>query len=534
MTGQESFSGKTAEYLAWFKAQPGTTFHPDIEIQDLRSRGAGRGIGTFIHWEQSCLLAMSKTNTRNLLVATSDIPAETVLFTIPRQSIICKDTSSLVARLPEVFDPPVPQNGGDDDDDGDQDMDGDHEKDDKSQDSWTTLILILIHEHLQGAVSQWKPYLDVLPASAAEFSTPMFWSAPELAELQASPVASKVGRDEAEKMIRTKIVPVVTAHEDVFYPATGGDGQHRLSEDELVQLAFRMGSVIMAYAFDLEKDDEEEDKKDDEEEEDEWVEDREGKTMLGMVPMADILNADATFNAHIEHGEQALTATALRPIAKGEEILNYYGPLSNGELLRRYGYVTRTHRRWNLVDLSWETFLAKLKREVALSEKEWEKLLSSFVDEDGDSQLEEGFIIDRDAEDPDSEGRVHDDDKKKAELPEELLVQMKEVMKVVKELRPDAVTDKTSRDRLIYAAIAQALVARAQEYSTTLTQDLELYEERKTSSPEGALDRKTMALDVRIGEKVLLQEVSEAVRVKLAKLTEVDRGDTRSAKRQKR
>lgn len=472
---------------------------------------------------------MSKADKTSLLVATSDIPAETVLFTIPRQAIICKDTSSLVAKLPKVFDdPPEPQN----DNDGDQDMNGDHEKDENSQDSWTTLILILIHEHLQGAASQWKPYLDVLPASPADFSTPMFWSARELAELQVSPVASKVGRDEAEKMIRAKIVPVVTAHEDVFYPAAASGDPQRLGEDELVQLAFRMGSVIMAYAFDLEKDDDDDEEKADEE--DEWVEDREGKTMLGMVPMADILNADATFNAHIEHGEQALTATSLRPIAKGEEILNYYGPLSNGELLRRYGYVTRTHRRWNLVDLSWETILAKLKMEVALSEKEWEKLLNSFLDEDGDSELEEGFIIDRAAEDPDSEGRVHDDGDKKAELPEDLLAQMKEVMKVAKGLRPDAVPDKASRDKVIYAAIAQALLARAQEYSTTLTQDLELYEKQKTSSPEGVLDRKTMALDVRIGEKVLLQEVSEAVRVKLAKLTEADRGDTRSAKRRKR
>lgn len=407
------------------------------------------------------------------------------------------------------------------------------ESEDNSQDSWTTLILILIHEHLQGASSQWKPYLDVLPASSADFNTPMFWSADELAELQASPVASKVGRDEAEKMIRRKILPTITAHEDLFYPA----GAPQLSEDDLVQLAFRMGSVIMAYAFDLEKDDDDEEDKEEEEDEDEWVEDREGKTMLGMVPMADILNADATFNAHIEHGEQALTATSLRPIARGEEILNYYGPLSNGELLRRYGYVTQTHQRWNLVDLSWQTVVAGFKKtEVAsLSDKEWEKVLGSFVDEEGESELEEGFIIDRGAEDPDSEGKVHDDaTTKKVDLPEELLAQMKEVMKVVKKIRPDAVPDKTVRDRAIYAAIDKALEARAKEYSTGLGQDLQLYEKLKGSSPDGTLDRKTIALDVRIGEKLLLQEASQAVHARLAALTEAARdGDGRSAKRRK-
>lgn len=40
-----SFEQKTAGFLAWFKGQPGTTFHDDIEIQDLRGRGAGRGMG---------------------------------------------------------------------------------------------------------------------------------------------------------------------------------------------------------------------------------------------------------------------------------------------------------------------------------------------------------------------------------------------------------------------------------------------------------------------------------------------------------
>lgn len=39
------FAQKTSDFLAWFKGQPGTTFHHDIEIQDLRAKGAGRGIG---------------------------------------------------------------------------------------------------------------------------------------------------------------------------------------------------------------------------------------------------------------------------------------------------------------------------------------------------------------------------------------------------------------------------------------------------------------------------------------------------------
>lgn len=406
-------------------------------------------------------------------------------------------------------------------DDEAEDGEDDEDEHDTAQDSWTSLILVLIYEYLQGASSQWRPYLEVLP-TIAEFSTPMFWAADELAELQASPVAGKVGRDEAEKMVRAKILPVVRANPAVFFPG----GSPELSDDELVQLAFRMGSVIMAYAFDLEKEDDEEAE---EEEQDEWVEDREGKTMLGMVPMADILNADASFNAHIEHGEHALTATSLRTISAGEEILNYYGPLSNGELLRRYGYTTHAHRRWNLVDLAWEpTVLAALKAEVPLPAAEWDAVLGS-LDED---ELEEGFVVERGAEDPDSEGRVGEVEGA-AGAPEELVEQLKAVVKAVKKARPEAVPDKAARDRLVYSVIARALDERTKQYGTTLEQDLKQYEEGSDGA-DHKVRRQRMALDVRIGEKVLLRQAAESVRAKLAELAKAESdGEKPSAKRRR-
>ncbi|KAG6355973.1 hypothetical protein INS49_015358 [Diaporthe citri] len=501
---QQTFDQKTSEFLNWFRAQPGTTFHDDIEVRDLRDRGAGRGI-----------------------VAKADISPDTILFTIPRQSIICTNTSLLATKIPDLFSPPEEHEWAGHDMNSEAEDGEDDDVTDTSQDSWTSLILVLIYEYLQGASSSWRPYLDVLP-TIGDFSTPMFWAADELAELQASPVAGKVGKDEAEKMVRTKILPVVRAHPAVFFP----EGSAELSDEELVQLAFRMGSVIMAYAFDLEKEDDEE--KDDEdaedaEEEDEWVEDREGKTMLGMVPMADILNADATFNAHVEHGEHALTATSLRPIKAGEEILNYYGPLSNGELLRRYGYTTRAHRRWNLVDLAWEpTVLAALRAELPLPAKEWEKVLGS-LDED---ELEEASVIERGAEDPDSEGRVSEVEKA-AGAPEELVEQLKVVMKAVKKVKPDAVPDKAARDRLIYSAIARALDERTRQYGTTLEQDIKQYEEG-TDGADQKLRRQRMALDVRIGEKVLLRQAAESVKAKLAELAKAESdGEKPSAKRRR-
>ena len=42
---QEPFATATRRFLDWFRAQPGASIHPDIEIADLRDRNAGRGVG---------------------------------------------------------------------------------------------------------------------------------------------------------------------------------------------------------------------------------------------------------------------------------------------------------------------------------------------------------------------------------------------------------------------------------------------------------------------------------------------------------
>ncbi len=225
----------------------------------------------------------------------------------------------------------------------------------------------MIYEYLQGDRSLWKPYFDVLPVA---FETPMFWNDEELKQLQASSIIGRIGKDKVSQMIQDKIIAVIRAHEDVFFPG----GQSKPSDEALAQLAHRMGSTIMAYAFDLENDDEENELQD---ENDEWVEDKEGRIMMGMVPMADILNADAEFNAHINHGEDALTATALRPIRAGEEILNYYGPLPNGELLRRYGYVTEKHGRYDLVEVPWNLVEKRIQDALNFTAAAWDKLVSA-------------------------------------------------------------------------------------------------------------------------------------------------------------
>ncbi|KAL2262647.1 hypothetical protein VTK26DRAFT_572 [Humicola hyalothermophila] len=470
------FQDGTRNFLNWFQALPGAIFHKDIAIADLRDRNAGRGI-----------------------IAKADIEPDTVLFTIPRDAIICTATSPLKSRLPDVFDLEKDDAQDSDDEDG-----GDASS--ASQDSWTLLILVMIYEYLQGDGSRWKPYLDVLPST---FDTPMFWTPPELSELQASALIGKVGKEEADAMIKSKIISVIRAHEDVFFPA----GSPKLDDEQLFALAHRMGSTIMAYAFDLEKDDEEDNKTEQDDEDDEWVEDKEGKTMLGMVPMADMLNADAEFNAHINHGENALTATALRTIKAGEEILNYYGPLSSSELLRRYGYVTNKHARYDVVELPWDFVEKELKQRIGprMSAPEWGRV-KELVESDED--FEESFVLERSSDDPDATGRLGSDAVFDG-LPEELADQCKRFLKAVKKVGNDeaaaqALSDKDMRKKVYLESVLGALQAREQQYPTSLEDDEQLINAGRVTGRQG------MAVWVRRGEKQLIREAQSWIKRELA------------------
>ncbi|KAI3328524.1 SET domain-containing protein [Ustulina deusta] len=447
------FEESSADFLHWFKAWPGASFHEDIEIRDLRKEGRGRGI-----------------------VAKTDIPEDTVLFTIPRAAIINTQTSDLAKRLPGAFAPTILD-------------DTDNEADDDAgesgpPDNWVSLILVMIYEYLQGDRSRWHRYFNVLPT---EFNTLMWWADRELDWLQASSIVAKIGKDDADSMFRARVLPIVEKNADIFYP----EGSPKLSDDELMLLAHRIGSTIMAYAFDLENDDDDADQ----EGEDGWVEDREGKVLMGMVPMADILNADAEFNAHVNHEEESLTVTAIRPIAAGQEILNYYGPLGNGELLRRYGYTSVHHARYDVVEIPWNLVVSALKQSLAIDDAIWGKAMAQFDPE----EFEDAFVIDRDLEEPDSRGEFHGPKTLKT-LPEDLREQINAILKAVRKLSPDAIPDKQRRDEICLSVMGRAFELKLAEYPTSIADDEKLVSSNTVSGRPG------MALFVRYGEKFILQE----------------------------
>ncbi|KAJ4374346.1 Ribosomal lysine N-methyltransferase 4 [Neocucurbitaria cava] len=442
MTG---FQAATDLFLTWFKSVGGEFRDDLLEIRDLRSRGAGRGI-----------------------IATEDIPQETTLFTIPRDAIINVQTSELPKKLPKLFDGSI--------DEADEDA--------ESLDSWGSLILVMLYEFLQGEASRWKPYIDVLPEM---FDTPIFWTDAELKELDGTCLTTeKIGKEESDNMLRSRILPVVLQNPSIFYP----EGAQHLSENELLRLAHRMGSTIMAYAFDLENDPEQS-----EDEEEGWVEDREGQSMLGMVPMADILNANADFNAHVNHGE-SLEVNSLRSNLKaGSEILNYYGPLPSSELLRRYGYVTPEHRRYDVAEISWSLVRATLGEILGLTDD----VLNEAEGKMDEDELEDYFIIERDSGEPSSEGQLTHPARFQDVSPE-LEQQIKVLLKHLDKLKVHHTPNKRKRDMIHETLIAESLSAKLLQYPTRVEEDEELLQKDNLSK------RHRMAIEVRLGEKNLLQE----------------------------
>jgi N-lysine methyltransferase SETD6 len=151
--------------------------------------------------------------------------------------------------------------------------------------SWPPLIVTIIYEYLRKEQSPWYPYFQVLPTT---FDSLMFWDKAELEQLQASAVVNKVGRDEAEASWKDTVIPAMLSRSDLF-PLSAGDEAARIRQ--LVDLAHIAGSLIMAYAFDIDRDNEKNASDDDE-----FEEDDEDEPLKGMVPFADMLNADADKN----------------------------------------------------------------------------------------------------------------------------------------------------------------------------------------------------------------------------------------------
>ena len=151
-------------------------------------------------------------------------------------------------------------------------------------DEWLALTLALLFEQGQGDSSKWSAYLKVLPAT---FDTLMHWTQLELDELRGCKVLDKIGKEDAEKAFNDQLLPIIKKNSYMFPQFKISNSGNGL-DVSLLKSAHVMATLIMAYAFDLE-----------EEQEDSASDDDSfciPNLPKGMVPLADMLNADGDRN----------------------------------------------------------------------------------------------------------------------------------------------------------------------------------------------------------------------------------------------
>ncbi|KAJ9608946.1 Ribosomal lysine N-methyltransferase 4 [Cladophialophora chaetospira] len=465
------FNEATTEFVEWFKSADGIRLSPKVELRDLRNDNAGRGA-----------------------VASQNIEEDEELFAIPRSLVLTTTTSVIPPAVLE----PLNETG-----------------------SWPPLIFTIVYEYLRGETSPWHPYFQVLPRT---FNSLMYWQDTELETLQASAVIDKIGREQAEESWKETIIPLMLSHPDLFPVAAQNDLD---KTTELIRLAHMAGSLIMAYAFDIDRDQEASGNKNGSH--DEFEEDDEDEPLKGMVPFADMLNADADRNnvlspalipyetgftdylplqARLFQETDYLIMKATKPISTGEQIFNDYGPLPRSDLLRMYGYITDEYAQYDVVEISHDLLLEVAGKKHGAKDTAWLKR---------EAQLEELGIIDDGYAVPRPAKDVH---ALEDAIPGQLHMLLRGLCIEAIQKPKDAITIEEA------ALLQSVLTKRLSEYATSLQADesaLQLFSAKPDQSvipPGCSRHRYSMALRVRIGEKQILHQLIDLCQSHISKKTE--------------
>ncbi|KAL3425609.1 Ribosomal lysine N-methyltransferase 4 [Phlyctema vagabunda] len=434
MEGTDDFADATANFLTWLNKK-GIKMSHKMKLVDFRMEGRGRGV-----------------------VATDDFAEDEVVFSIPRTAVlnvrnsIADNQHGNSGAASDVL---------------------------SSMSPWLALTAVMISEGTQ-TDSEWGPYLAVLPR---ELNSLVFWDESELDSLQASAVVKKIGRKSAEDMFSTHISPL------------GLNGCN-------IDLCHRVASIIMAYAFDIPDSAEERqiNEKDDAAEDGEDLVSDNGddeKTVLSMIPLADMLNADADRNnARLCCDNEDLEMRTIKPILKGEEIFNDYGQLPQSDLLRRYGYQSDNYATYDVAEISTESIMSAFQNSTV--HPALEKLSSDALERRLElAQREDIFEESYDIAHADENG---------PSIPDELLALL--YLLLIDEENLEAVSTSQaslpSRSKMTTELVGQVLAflleQRGKEYGTTLEEDEQLLQQGNLSI------RETMAIKVRMGEKAVIKK----------------------------
>ena len=188
-----------------------------------------------------------------LTVATKDIDEGEELFSISRSEILDVENS----EIPEHF---------------------------RELDPWLALVAAMILEYRKKGDSKWSEYFKVLPQ---HLDTLIYWSPAELEELHGSAVVNKIGKEEAEQAFLEQLLPKML-EDSHFREIETTNATKPVNKSAFLEIAHRMASLVMAYAFDVER----EEPQSEEYQGSEYTVD----IVKSMIPLADVFNADGDLN----------------------------------------------------------------------------------------------------------------------------------------------------------------------------------------------------------------------------------------------
>ena len=197
---------------------------------------------------------------------------------------------------------------------------------------------------------------------------------------------------------------------------------------------------------------------------------------------------------------------ATKPIEAGEQIFNDYGPLPRSDLLRMYGYITENYAQYDVVEISHDLLLEVAGKKHGAQDTAWLKREEQ-LDELG--VTDDGYAIPRPA---------HDVEKVEDAIPGQVHMLLRALCTGATKSPKQGITLKE------VALLQSVLTKRLSEYDTSVQADKSLLHALQKAYSNGALKhlnfrRQSMALQVRIGEKEILQQMMQLCQNHIAEKT---------------
>lgn len=200
---------------------------------------------------------------------------------------------------------------------------------------------------------------------------------------------------------------------------------------------------------------------------------------------------------------------ALKPIKNGEQIWNDYGPLPRSDLLRRYGYVTENYARYDVVELSTEMMIDVATRSRSMTSEELDARVGDLSLLFAESPLTNFKLqhLNNEFTLEDSYELTHPWTTQSA-FPRELLLLLRALTSEQRQVSLKSVSTQhleSLMTREVAHMMREIVIEKQKVYSTTAAQDRALLQD---TSVRGLL---RMAIEVRLGEKLILEEALEEI-----------------------